>query len=136
MQKRVAGNIIKPIEFETFGAEIENGLGNHQKSLPREGFRNAFSKSSGNLIKLMKILYFKMSFRKKYRKLRINRLKILLSILLRCKDIQMKRRVIRLRSISLCRILVQNYKNILRIMGGFKASINNYLLITNVVYNY
>ena len=54
MQKRVAETLIKPVENEDFGAPFaEIAPKMIQKALPREGFRNAFSKRR-KLIKPMK----------------------------------------------------------------------------------
>ena len=45
MQKRVAKNLIKPVEYEDFWSRKSKKCSeNDQKALPREGFRNAFSK--------------------------------------------------------------------------------------------
>ncbi len=45
MQKRVAETIIQPVENEDFGQPFaEIALKMIEKALPREGFRNAFSK--------------------------------------------------------------------------------------------
>ena len=44
MQKRVAKTLIKPVELQDFGADIRKSTQNDQKALPREGFRNTFSK--------------------------------------------------------------------------------------------
>ena len=45
MQKRVAKNLIKPMEYEDFWTQkSEKGPKMIKKALPREGFRNAFSK--------------------------------------------------------------------------------------------
>ena len=44
MQKRVAETLLKPVENEDFGAPFSKmALGIIKKTLPREGFRNAFS---------------------------------------------------------------------------------------------
>ncbi len=60
MQKRVAGTLIKPVEFEDFWGPFSKMAPKMiGKALPREGFRNAFPERRETLSTQRKTLFLK-----------------------------------------------------------------------------